>query len=157
MRRDAITVMAIGVILALGGFGGTASASTPAKAKCSKAAKAANGGKCPPATTTTTAPPGPLFTQTGSGTAQTATFKVPNNWNLAWTYDCTSTFGGTGNFIVEIYDYYPNSKSALDLDNQGVNQLGAQGKATDHYHSGGNTKYLSISSECPWTVTVTKA
>jgi hypothetical protein len=98
---------------------------------------------------------GPIFTQAGTGTAQTATFKVPNNWDFAWHYDC-SNFGTSGNFSVQIYDYYGNN-SQLDLDNQGVNQLGPSGTSTEHYHSGGNTKFLKIDSECAWTVTVTAA
>jgi hypothetical protein len=103
---------------------------------------------------TTTLPAGPIFAQAGTGTASTAKFKVPNDWDLAWTYNCRAALGGTGNFIVEIYDVY--STPQLDLDNQGVNQVGAGGQGVEHYHSGGNTKYLQITSECPWTVKVTK-
>ena len=98
----------------------------------------------------------PIFTQTGSGSAQTGVFKVPSDWDLAWSYDCSNFFGGSGNFVVSIYDYY-GQNSQLDLDNQGVNQLGKSGTSTDHFHSGGNKKFLKINSECNWTVTVTKA
>lgn len=96
-----------------------------------------------------------VFQQIGSGTAQTAVFKVPSTWNLTWSYDCTQFLGGRGNFIVSIYDFY-GQNSQLDLDNQGVNQLGASGKGTEHYYSGGNKKYLKIVSECSWGVLVTK-
>jgi hypothetical protein len=99
--------------------------------------------------------PAPIFTQSGSGTAQTSTFRVPSNWDLSWHYDC-SNFGTTGNFLVQIFDYYGNN-STLDLDNQGVNQLGQSGTSVEHYHSGRNTKFLKIDSECAWTVSVTTA
>jgi hypothetical protein len=38
-----------------------------------------------------------------------------------------------------------------------VNQLGQSGTGVEHYHSGGNTKFLKIDSECAWTVSVTAA
>jgi hypothetical protein len=94
-------------------------------------------------------------TQNGSGTATTSSFKVPSSWNLGWSYDCSQNLGGQGNFIVDIYDDY-GQKSQPDFDNQGINQLGAKGQGVEHYHSGGNSKFLKIGSECPWTVTVTK-
>jgi hypothetical protein len=116
----------------------------------------------PPTAPPATVPAGPIFTQTGSGTATTASFKVPNSWDMAWTYDCAN-FGLSGNFIVQIYDLTGSaggtaaSGGNLDFDNQGVNQLGANGSGVEHYHSGGNTKYLKISSECNWSLTITKA
>jgi hypothetical protein len=130
---------------------GAGSVSVTYSFKCSEVA-AATTTKAPP---TTKAPAGPIFTQSGSGTATTSSFKVPSSWDLGWSYDCTQTFGGQGNFAVDIWDDY-GQKSQTDFDNQGVNQLGANGSGTEHYHSGGNTKFLKILSECPWTVTVTK-
>jgi Protein of unknown function (DUF2510) len=120
--------------------------------------------KTTPAATKTTAaraPAGPIFTQSGSGTATTATFKVPNNWDFAWSYDC-SNWGSSGNFITENWDYNGavsgnGNGGATDLDNQGVSQLGPGGQGVEHYHSGGNTKYMKVTSECNWTLTVTKA
>jgi Protein of unknown function (DUF2510) len=116
----------------------------------------------PPTAPPATVPAGPIFTQTGSGTATTASFKVPNSWDMAWTYDCAN-FGTSGNFVVSIYDLTGSaggteeSGGSVDFDNQGVNQLGANGSGVEHFHSGGNTKYLKVISECNWTLTVTKA
>ncbi len=70
---------------------------------------------------------------------------MPQSWDLAWSYDCSS-FGTQGNFQV-FYDYY-SSGGQLDLENSPVNQLGASGSSVEHYHSGGNTKYLVTNSEC---------
>jgi hypothetical protein len=106
-------------------------------------------------TPTTTAPAAAIFEQTGSGTANTANFRVPDDWDLAWTYDCSKFPGGTGNLIVMIYDN--DDGQQLDFDNQGVNQLGQNGAGTEHYHSGGNQKFLKVVSTCDWTIKVTKA
>jgi hypothetical protein len=42
----------------------------------------------------------------------------------------------------------------MSLSNTGVNQLGKSGSDVNHYHTGGSF-YLTINSECSWTVTVT--
>jgi hypothetical protein len=61
----------------------------------------------------------------------------------------------SGNLIVMIYDN--DDGQQLDFDNQGVNQLGQNGAGTEHYHSGGNQKFLKVVSTCDWTIKVTKA
>jgi hypothetical protein len=104
------------------------------------------------ATTTTTTPPGPIFMQSGTGISSTATFEVPSEWNLVWHYDCSSS-GGTGNFIVSI----ANSDGSSDFSSAGVNQLGAGGDGTEHYHADPGSKFLKVNSECAWTVTVVRA
>jgi len=105
-------------------------------------------------------PLGPIAKQSGSGSATIATFNVPNNWDLAWSYDC-SKLGTSGNFAITNYDYNGaitgnGNGGAVDLDNQGINQHGNSGQGTEHYHSGGN-KYIKVISECAWTLTVTRA
>lgn len=104
--------------------------------------------------TKTIAPP-PIFTQTGTGTASTGKFRVPNDWDLAWHYDCTN-FGFQGNFQVTIYDADAEGGPAIDFDNIPINQLGMSGASVEHYHSGGNLKYLQINGECNWDITITK-
>ena len=118
--------------------------------KCSEVATVAT---TPP---TTAAPAGPIFTQSGTGTATTGSFKVPSSWDLAWSFDCSQSVINTGLFNVQIYDDY-GQNSQPDLDNQGINQTGAGTSGVEHYHSGGNTKFLKVIGSCPWTVTVTKA
>jgi hypothetical protein len=78
----------------------------------------------------------------GSGTKTTSKFSVGDDWDLAWTYDC-SNFGTSGNFIVSI-------DGDINM-NQGVNQLGGSGHDVEHFHEGG-TFYLTINSECDWHV-----
>ena len=100
----------------------------------------------PPTTTTTTSPV--LFTQTGTGTQSTSTFNAPTNWNLAYTYNCANFGSGQG-----IFQVYVMPDSLLLLP---VNQLGASGSGTEHYHSGGSGIYLEVNSECSWTITATR-
>jgi hypothetical protein len=104
-------------------------------------------------TTTTTMPPGPIFTQSGTGISSTATFTVPSEWNLVWHYDCSGFSTGTGNFIVNI----TNSDGTDDIASAGVNQLGAGGDGTEHYHADPGSKFFKVNSECAWTISVVRA
>lgn len=81
----------------------------------------------------------------GSGTKSTQIFTVPNEWALAWAYDCTN-FGQQGNFAVDIYRN--GQISFVDL---GVNELGSKGNDIEYYHAGGQI-YLQVSSECDWHI-----
>ena len=60
---------------------------------------------------------------------------------------------GCGNFIVEVQQA-PGKGTMAALEDQPVNQLGSGGSGTEHYHYGGGGVYLSINSECSWSVTV---
>jgi hypothetical protein len=96
--------------------------------------------------TSTPAPPQTLLNQQGSGTASTASFSAPKNWDLVWSYDCSS-FGSSGNFEVDIQG---------NLGPLGVNQMGTSGSGTEYYHQGGSY-YLEVNSECSWQVTARTA
>lgn len=91
-----------------------------------------------------------LLDLAGSGTKSTQKFTAAGDWDLAWTYDCSKFSDGTGNFAV--FAYGDNNQMAVSIN--GVNQLGANGSSTEHYHAGG-TFYFQILSECTWTVKVT--
>ena len=158
-KKWPIALAIIGVVILIAAIAGAAGGGGGG----SKSSATTVSTAAPTASTNTPAPTaqaGPIFTQAGSGTATTASFKVPNNWDFAWTYDC-SNFGGQGNFATTNYDLTGaitgnGNGGAIDFDNQGVNQLGARGSGVEHYHSGGNTKYIKVISECAWTITVTK-
>jgi hypothetical protein len=83
----------------------------------------------------------------GSGTESTQTFTAPGEWQMNYTYDCTS-FGQKGNFDVNI-----DNGNGTDSDLDGPNELGLSGSATEYYHEGG-TFYLQVISECNWTVQI---
>ncbi|HUZ70509.1 MAG TPA: hypothetical protein VND54_10325 [Candidatus Saccharimonadales bacterium] len=89
-----------------------------------------------------------LFRVAGSGIKQTQDFAVPAEWTLNYAYDC-SNFGSAGNFIVSIY----NSDGSPDFNDTGVNELGKRGSGSTANHNDAGTIYLSIDSECNWTVT----
>ncbi len=93
--------------------------------------------------------PQTLLDLSGSGTKQTQVFAAASDWDLAWTYNC-SNFGDQGNFVVEVM----NRDTSPSFENQSVNQLGSKGSDVQHYHKGGSF-YLSINSECNWTVKAT--
>ena len=91
--------------------------------------------------------PQTLLNISGSGTKTTQKFTASGDWDLVWTYNCAA-FGDGGNFIVDV-----KNGDGTDSDNQGVNQLGAKGSDTEHFHVPG-TFYLEVTSECSWTIKV---
>lgn len=109
-----------------------------------------NGSAAAPTTAQTTATsvstaPLTLIDLSGTGTKSTQKFTASQDWDLAWSYDC-SAYGGTGNFQV-----YVNGPLVSP-----VNQLGASGSGVEHYHEGGST-YLEVNSECSWHIKATTA
>ena len=108
--------------------------------------QSANQAPTPAASRVPSPSPQVLLNLSGSGTKTTQKFTTSgDDWDLVWTYNCAS-FGGSGNFIVMV-----KNGDGSPSDNQGVNQLGANGSDTEHFHSGG-TFYLQVISECSWTV-----
>jgi hypothetical protein len=97
-----------------------------------------------------------LLTRAGSGSASTGTFTAPTNWDLKWTYNCSSIYGGSGNFIVSV-EQNPNSGTMAAAEDIPVNQIGTSGSGTEHYHYGGGGVYLTVNSLCTWTVTAVAA
>jgi hypothetical protein len=99
------------------------------------------------ASSTPSQQPQVLLDLSGTGTKTTQKFTAASDWDLNWSYDCTS-FDNSGNFQVMIY----NSDGSLSTDNTLVNQLGSKDSGVEHYHTGG-TFYLVVNSECSWHVT----
>jgi hypothetical protein len=91
------------------------------------------------------ASPQVLLDVTGSGIKTTQKFTAAADWDLEWSYDCTST-GSTGNFIVTVFD----GDGSLS-QNAGVNELDKGGSGVEHFHVGGSL-YLEMNSECSWHV-----
>ncbi len=91
-----------------------------------------------------------LLDEKGSGTRTTSRFTAPQDWDLAWSYDCAS-FGQVGNFQVYVY----KGDGTLSNDTL-VNQLGRSGQGVEHYHTGGE-RYLVVNAVCDWTVKATAA
>lgn len=142
-------IVVIGGIASAAGSGGSKGTSTPAASDQTVQSSAAPVDT--PAEAATTPPPAvpqQLLDITGSGTKTTQKFTAAGDWDMAWSYDCSS-FGYQGNFIVTPTGEDNNPS----LANQSVNQLGKSGHDVEHYHHGG-TYYLSINSECSWHVTV---
>lgn len=81
----------------------------------------------------------------GNGTKNTAKFTTGNDWVIHYSYDCTN-FGGQGNFAVSI---------GAELVDANVNELGKKGTGTEPVYNDAGTHYLSVLSECSWTISVT--
>lgn len=109
--------------------------------------EAQNGAQNQPSSPT---PPQPqtLLDISGQGNKQTQKFTTSGDWTLTYNYDCSQA-GGTGNFMVDIY----NDDGTPDTSDTSVNELGASGTDIEYYYDAG-TFYLSINSECSWHVTV---
>lgn len=90
------------------------------------------------------AAPATVLHVSGNGIKNTTRFTTGDNWTINYTYDCTKTFGGTGNF--QVYVDYPDG----DIP---VNELGAKGHDSST-ETGAGVHSLKVVSECPWTLTV---
>lgn len=136
-------IIALGIISAIAGANtktNGAAGATPATTQAavtpatSAAAKKAAPAKAPASTV--------VLKESGHGIKSTVTFTVNGDWDLKYSYDCTS-FGFAGNFIVTgptLADYY-------------VNELGKKGSDVTHLHDGGKL-HLNINSECSWKIQV---
>jgi hypothetical protein len=92
-----------------------------------------------------------LLDVSGNGAKTTNTFTAKGQWDLFYTYKCTGDFASSGgNFIVEVL----GSDNAPSLSNDGVDTLGTGGSDVTHEHNGGSY-YLTVDSECSWTIKVT--
>lgn len=129
-------------------FGGICGIAVGSSSQSNKIADASNQTPTLAASPVPSPSPQVLLNISGSGTKTTQKFTTSGqDWDLAWTYNCAA-FGDSGNFIVDV-----KNSDGSSSDNQGVNQLGANGADTEHFHSGG-TFYLEVNSECSWTVKV---
>lgn len=120
----------------------TMTAHAPAAAPVTVTAKAA----AAPAPATTAQPkPAVVFTTSGDGIKKTASFTTGPEWSVTYTFDCASS-GGTGNFMLDVGD---NMGESL------ANALAAKGGDTSYEHDNPGKHYLSVNSECNWTLKVT--
>lgn len=85
-----------------------------------------------------------LFDLEGNGIKTTQRLQVPDEWAIAWSYDCSGFNGGNGMFVIWVQG------DKIDLV---ANQLTASGHDVSYEHSGGSI-YLKIISECAWHVRV---
>jgi hypothetical protein len=144
MRLGRAVAGMVGVVCLLGSVGAQVVSALPAVA-ASKAKK--HHAKAKPKTKKS--PPKILASLSGQGTDSSGRFTAPTNWNIEWAYNCSSFAGGTGNFVVYVEQ---NGGTMAALEDEPINKLGSSGIGTQHYHYGGGGVYLTINSECTWTV-----
>jgi hypothetical protein len=86
----------------------------------------------------------------GTGTQNTGTFTVPDNWHLSWSYwGCPDS---PSNFQVDEYD----SDGSIDFNGVSVNELGSgRGPVATYAYGDGGTHYFSVNTEgCSWSLAV---
>jgi hypothetical protein len=86
----------------------------------------------------------------GSGTQNTGTFTVPDNWHLSWSYwGCPDD---PSNFQVTEY----NADGSIDFSGVSVNELGSgRGPVATYAYGDGGSHYFSINTEgCSWSLAV---
>jgi hypothetical protein len=98
---------------------------------------------------------GVLFTFSGSGIRNSASFTVNSSAVTArYSYNC-SAFGSSGNFIADLVSGSPSSES---YDDQSIaNELGSGGSQTTTVYpqDQGSSYHLEVNSECSWSITLT--
>ncbi len=91
-----------------------------------------------------------IQTFSGNGSKKTPAFTVPDNWQLVWSCDPSSSFGGSYNVIVAVV-----GTDGSQIDPTAVNticQSGNKGDQTQEYQGG--SVYLDVQSEGAWTIKV---
>jgi len=95
-----------------------------------------------------------LFSMSGNGIYTGPPFNVGSQpLTVSYSYDCSS-FGQSGNFIADLLN---GNQSQLGSDDQPIaNQLGMSGSqtVTVYPQNPGADYYLSVNSECDWSVTI---
>jgi hypothetical protein len=102
---------------------------------------------------------GVLVSESGSGPGgeTTEVFSAAGNWDLAWSYDCSSGLGSQYarldqcDFVLTVKRY---SDCQISSEDQGVTKHGGSDHGVVHYRVGG-TFYFAIDSYGSWTFTVT--
>lgn len=71
---------------------------------------------------------------------------------MHWSYDCSSSAGGRGVFIVDVFD----SDHSPDVDAPGVFEQGDKDSAVYHVPGSGRF-YVEVTSTCRWTLKALEA
>lgn len=142
-------VIIIGVVAAVAGGNKSNNSNTAASAPTTASAPVTKQAPATTAPATTKAAPTTkvVLKVSGSGIKNTASFTTGDDWSIKYSFNCAN-FGGQGNFVVTVYD----GDTMGDLP---VNELAAKGSDVTYEHGDSGSHYLSINSECSWTVTVT--
>lgn len=154
------SILGVFLLIVIAGIAGgnKSSGSTAASSPTTGAAEPTTAAATAPVQATTQAPATTQAAPTkkvvlsvqGNGIKSTKSFTISSgDYSVAYTYDC-SNFGSSGNFIADVQQSGNNL-----LDDPVANTLGDKGSDTTYLHDGPGTFYLSVNSECSWTVKVT--
>jgi hypothetical protein len=96
-----------------------------------------------------------VFDGTGDGSSRTSAFRLPDAWNLRWSFDCSSSVSGPGIFSVEVLE--AGSPPRHDPEIPRLLRFATSGSGVDHYSSGAYRAFLRIASQCSWIVKAVRA
>ena len=93
----------------------------------------------------------------GGGGQTTEVFTVNGDWDLRWSYDCSSVLGNQFR-TVDHCDFVLSVKQMSDCqvspENHGITGHRLKEQGVVHYHAGG-TFYFVVESDGSWTAAVT--
>ena len=145
-------VIVVIIIITAVASNGRNSPNTPAGSSSSRQQHASSPAAAPPAPHV----PQTLINFSGSGIRNSAPFTVGSGpVTVHYSYDCSSN-GSEGNFSADLL--YGN-QSSLNSDDQPIaNELGTGGSQTTTVYpqDPGQRYYLSVDSECSWSVKVSQ-
>ncbi len=151
-----VVVLIVVIANVAGGGGKSPGSSTTPPAAAAKAPQSAPPSAAPSsAASTSPAAAAVDFTFSGSGIENSAPFNVGSGpLTVSYTYNCSS-FGSSGNFIADLL--YGNQSSLNSDDEPIANDLSTGGSqsTTVYPQYPGKDYYVSVNSECSWSITVT--
>ena len=119
-------------------------------------------GKVPITPTGTPAPPvitTAVLRLAGTGSQTSTMFRVPTAWQVQYGFDCSSLPGDNGSVRVVIFnaDGSPLLPASLaDVGDGPFRLVGERGTGSRDFADAG-TYYLSVQSECSWSIIVASA
>lgn len=86
----------------------------------------------------------------GNGNKKTASFSVPDTWQIAWTCNPSSSYIGQYNVIVDVYN-----SDGTDYDLGAINTICQHGNTGDSTQErGSGDVYLDVQSEGAWVMNI---
>ncbi len=88
-----------------------------------------------------------IYSKSGVGTFRSDYFNLPSEWVVSYTADCSATYGGSDNFVVQLHVGDTYDLLANDIPDPRVAN-------TFYGHDFGGRAYIEVKyTSCAWTIT----
>jgi hypothetical protein len=87
----------------------------------------------------------------GTGSARTAEFWLPERWTLEWSFDCSQQRTGPGIFSVALLRTRSGSPKLVH-QLAGLVRFDTAGSGRGQYSRGGYRAFFHIASQCAWKI-----